>query len=185
MEKTQAGHQKPGSHPKTVRWLCDPTKVVARSDTLSSSWKGISLTTHTTQKCFKDKKMRWKALECILNKHKSSLLLAQRWPGQQDYRIAEVSGSLEVRWSSSYSGSRPLKLSPCVSWRKVQSYQFLKKLRTSKPLILRMKTETHENVTFLDLRVIRGKAGPAQGFPSPSMPLPLYHSTGLGRKMVT
>lgn len=74
----------------------------------------------------------------------------------------------------------------CVFWGKVHScYQFLKKLRTSKPLILQMKTETQEDVTFLGLRVSWGKAGPAQGFQSPSMPLPLYHSTGLGRKTVT
>lgn len=116
-----------------------------------------------------------KALECIRHKHKSSLLLAQRWPGQQDYRIAEVSGSLEgmiqfLLWAQA-SEAVPL----CVFWGKVHScYQFLKKLRTSKPLILQMKTETQENVTILGLRVSRGKAGPAQGFQSPSMP---SHST--------
>lgn len=43
-----------------------------------------------------------------------------------------------------------------VFWGKVHScYQFLKKLRISKPLILQMKTETHENVPFLGLRVSR------------------------------
>lgn len=105
--------------------------------------------------------------------------------GTTGLQNSKVSGSLEgmiqfLLWAQA-SEAVPL----CVFWGKVHScYQFLKKLRTSTPLILQMKTETQENVTILGLRVSRGKAGPAQGFPSPSMPLPLYHSTGL-RKTVT
>lgn len=59
-KKPKLATRSPGSGPRTVLGLCGPPKVVARLVPLSSSQKGKRAL--TTQKNFKDKKMRGKML---------------------------------------------------------------------------------------------------------------------------